>query len=216
MPCSCGFREAVDQLFNEQVAARDLAGYRKKGPGPTARLLVDGLTKAGTIEGVLLDIGSGIGALTFELLDRGLSRGIAVDASMAYVSAGREEAVRRGRADVTEFVHGDFLDLASRLPRARVVTLDRVICCYPDYEPLIEEALRHAERSFALSYPRDRWWVRTLIAAENAGRRLRGKSFRTYVHPAAQVEAIIDRAGFRAVSRRRTWVWSADVYLRST
>ncbi len=215
MSCCLNFGDAAEHHFTEQIAANDLAGYRAKGPGPTTRLLVDGLAKAGQLEGVLLDIGAGIGALTFELLERGMSRAIVVDASSAYVAAAREEAARRGRADTTRFVHGDFLGLACELPRTTVVTLDRVICCYPDYEPLLDDALGHSERCLALSYPRNRWYVRTVLAAENAGRRLRGKAFRTYIHPAARIEEIINRSGFRIESRRQTWMWSVDVYLRS-
>jgi hypothetical protein len=39
---------------------------------------------------------------------------------------------------------------APQIPPATVVTLDRVISCYPLYEPLLEESLRHAERCFAV------------------------------------------------------------------
>jgi magnesium-protoporphyrin O-methyltransferase len=215
MSCCLNFGDAAEHHFTEQIASSDLAGYRAKGPGPTTRLLVDVLSKAGQLEGLLLDVGTGIGALTFELLERGISRAVALDASSAYVAAAREEAASRGYADVIRFVHGDFLGLASELPPARVVTLDRVICCYPDYEPLLEEALRHTERCFALSYPKDCWYVRTVLALENGHRRLSGKAFRTYVHPAARIDEIISRSGFQIASHRQTWMWS-DVYTAMT
>jgi hypothetical protein len=38
--------------------------------------------------------------------------------------------------------------------------------------------------------------------------------FRTFLHPVTSIEETIRRAGFRLVSRRETWVWSADVYAR--
>ena len=63
---------------------KDVAQYRTKGPGATARLLLGGLKKAGQLEGRLLNIGSGIGALTFELLDRRLTSAVGVDLSSAY------------------------------------------------------------------------------------------------------------------------------------
>lgn len=214
MSCCRPFRDAAEQHFNDKIAARDLEGYLKNGPGPTTRLLVDALAKTGQLEGALLDIGAGVGSLTFELLERGMSRAMAVDASSAYLAVAREEAARRGRADAIQFVHADFLDIASQLPQIAVVTLDRVICCYPEYGPFLQEALQHTERCFALSYPRSRWWVSGVMAAENVGRRLRKDPFRTYVHPAAQMEAMINRSGFRLASRYQTWIWSVDVYLR--
>lgn len=68
-----------------------------KGPGPTTRLLQEVLAHAGTLRGTLLDIGSGIGSLTFGLLERGITRAVAVDASSAYNVVARQEAERLGR-----------------------------------------------------------------------------------------------------------------------
>jgi magnesium-protoporphyrin O-methyltransferase len=167
------------------------------------------------LEGVLLDVGSGIGGLTFELLDRGIGRAIAVDASSAYLAAASDEAVRRGRSEAIQFVHGDVLNVASQLPGATVVTLDRVICCYPLFEPLLEASLRHAERCFAFSYPRDVWYVHGGVAAENGVRRLRRNPFRAFVHPAERMTDLIQRAGFKLTARRQTWQWCAEVYVRS-
>src|SRR5438552_3654307 len=85
MPCSCcDCGGAAERQFTEKRATKDLAQYRTKGPGETARLLLAGLIKAGPLEGRLLDIGSGIGALSFELLDRGLTSAVGVDLSSAY------------------------------------------------------------------------------------------------------------------------------------
>jgi len=163
---------------------------------------------------VLLDVGSGIGSLTFELLDRGMLRAIAVDASPAYVAAASQEAARRGRSEAIQFVQGDFLNVAAELPAATVVTLDRVICCYPLYEPLLDESLRHAEHCLALSYPRDLWYVHVAISLENWLRRLRGNPFRAFIHPPDRMRDVIQRAGFTLAAQRRTWQWSADVYVR--
>jgi SAM-dependent methyltransferase len=203
---------AAERQFSERRATADLAQYRKKGPGPTARLLLAGLVTAGPLHGRLLDVGSGVGALTFELLDRGLTEAIGVDLSSAYVAAASEEAARRGRTGSVRFVHGDLVGLAGQFPAADIVTLDRVICCYPEYERLLGESVRHADGVFALSYPRDVWYVRTWVGVENLGRHLRRNPFRTFVHSASAMEDTIRRAGFELVSRSRTRTWCADVY----
>lgn len=216
MQCSCGdYAAAANQQFTEQIAARDLESYQAKGPGPTTRLLRDALTQAGLVDGVVLDIGAGIGALTFELLEAGAKGAIAVDASPSYIAAGSREASRRGRAGVIQFIAADFLSAASQIPPASIVTLDRVICCYPASQPLLAEALPHAERVFAFSYPRDLWYVRIWNRLVNAKRRLTGNPFRTYVHPAAGMAHTIVGAGFGLVSRHNTAAWSVDLYARS-
>jgi len=215
--CPCGgFGSAAEQQFTEEIAARDLKSYVTKGPGATTRLLRDGLVRAGDVDGLLLDIGTGIGALTFELLEAGTTAAIAVDASPAYIAAASREAARRHRLDAIQFMRADFLEAAPRIPSAALVTLDRVVCCYPAAEPLLTEALQHAERRFAFSYPRDLWFVRVWNALLNSKRRLTGRSFRTHIHSASQMTKVITDAGFALVSRRGTWAWSVDVYTRST
>jgi SAM-dependent methyltransferase len=214
MTCCCysGVGAAAERQFSEKRATKDLAQYRTKGPGSTARLLLAGIAKAGQPHGRLLDIGSGVGSLTFELLERGLSEAIGVDLSSAYVAAATEEAARRGRTDSVRFVHGDFVITASQFLAADVVTLDRVVCCYPEYEPLLHESARHAARCFALSYPRDVWHVRTWVVMQNLARQLCRNPFRTFVHSASAVEHVIRQAGFELVSRSCTRTWCADVY----
>ncbi len=215
MPGCCSvFERAADQHFNPKKIALELQRYREKGPGPTTRLLADGIAQSGALSGRVLDVGSGIGALTFSLLEQGAASAIAVDASTAYVGAARDEAVRRGRTDAIQFVHADFVETASQLPSASVVTLDRVVCCYPSWERLLDAALEHAERCIALSYPRDAWYVRLGMTFENGQRWLARNSFRTFVHPVQKIEEIIRVAGFELSSRRETWIWSVDVYLR--
>ena len=135
------------------------------------------LEHAGALSGTLLDIGSGIGSLTFGLLERGVTRAVAVDASFAYNQLARQEAARLGRADAVHFVHADFVSATCELPAATLVTLDRVVCCYPSYEALLNAALRHADQCLALSYPRDVWYVRLGVMLENAQRRLTKNSF---------------------------------------
>ena len=153
----CTFEETVDEQFTNRKAGQELERYRRKGAGPTTRLLLEGLSRAGIVDGALLDVGAGVGALTFELLDRGMRRAMIVEASAGYAGAASKEAARRSRTTDIDLVRGDFLEVADTIPVASVVTLDRVICCYPLYERLLGEALRHAGRGFAFSYPRDRW-----------------------------------------------------------
>ena len=214
MPGCCStFERTAEQQFNEKKAAEELTRYRKNGPGPTTRLLQDAIAQSGAMCGTLLDVGSGVGALTFGLLERGITHAIAVDASSAYLGAARQEAERTGKADAIQFVHADFVAIASQLPRASVVALDRVVCCYPSFRPLLDAAISHAEQCFALSYPRDAWYVRLGLALENGQRRVSGNTFRTFVHPVADMEQTITRAGFELSSRSKTWMWSVDVYL---
>ena len=201
MTCCCSsFGDAVERQFSAKKATKELTRYRAKGPEPTTRLLLAALTKAGPLHGRLLDVGSGIGALTFELLERGLTSSVGVDFSSAHVETASKEASRRSQSHSTRFVQGDFVDMASQLPAADIVALDRVVCCYPEFERLLDESLRHANRYFAFSYPRDLWYVRTWVGLENLGRRITRNAFRSFVHPVSAMEQVIQRSGFTRLS----------------
>jgi magnesium-protoporphyrin O-methyltransferase len=217
MTCSCcAFDHTVDQQFTRAKVAKELRRFRRKGLGRTARLLCDGLTAARVTTGTVLDVGAGVGALTFALLDEGMTRATVVEASAAYLAAASEETTRRGRSAVVHFVHGDYVAIGPQVPGAAVVTLDRVVCCYPLFEPLLEQAAHHAEVSIALSYPRDRWFVRLGLSFENLMRRARGNGFRTFLHAPPAMQQVLERGGFELVSRRSTPAWSADVFVRQS
>lgn len=212
--CCTPFEKVADEQFNRKRAAAELQRYHDKGPAVTTRLLEDGIARTRDVSGTLLDVGSGIGTLAFELLKRGIVRVIGVDASFAFVETAREEAERLGRASEVAFIHADFVSVASGLPSASIVTLDRVVCCYPTYEPLLSAAVHHADRCVALSYPRDTWYMHAVMVLENGLRWLTRNSFRTFVHPSEKMEMLIREAGFTLSSRRQTWTWAVDVYTR--
>jgi tRNA1(Val) A37 N6-methylase TrmN6 len=215
MACSCTpFCGAAETRFTRAKADKELRQYREKGPIATTRRLRDGLLDTGLTAGAdILDIGAGVGALTFELMDRGAEKATMVEASSGYLDAATAEAARRGRSVSIRFVHADFVSDGPELPTAAIVTLDRVICYYPFYEPFLEEALRHAERAFALSYPRGRWYVRAVTWIANAKRGT--GALRRFVHPPNRMERLIREAGFQLASRTHTWMWTADVFLRT-
>jgi DNA-binding response OmpR family regulator len=70
----------------------------------------------------------------------------------------------------------------ARVEHADVVTLDRVICCYPDMERLVASSSEKARRLVGAVYPREEWWVRFAVGAANVICRLRRTPFRVYVH----------------------------------
>src|SRR4051812_34351263 len=109
--CPCCY----DVEFDEGVARRDLAAYRRHGPGRTTQVLATALvgTNAAAHPGAsgltVLDIGGGVGGLHRLLLDAGAAVAVDVDASGPYLAAARGEAERVGLGGRVAFVHGDFV-----------------------------------------------------------------------------------------------------------
>jgi protein-L-isoaspartate O-methyltransferase len=211
--CRSGVCTGAQEIFTAKVAEGDLRKYRRRGPNKTTRLLRDGILAVGGGES-LIDIGGGIGALSAELLANGFRRSTLVDNSPAYVNVARRNAAERGLAERLELRDGDFVEHAPELATADAVVMDRVVCCYPAYEPLLDAALAHSRRLFAYAYPQDRWDVRVVVRGENWFRTWTRQVFRAYVHPEPAMSALISSRGFRRVSRKKTFVWSVDVYVR--
>ena len=211
--CCSGFCASISRQFDAVVAEGDLKRYRTKGPNPTTRMLRDGIVRAGAGQS-LLDVGAGIGALSFELLAAGFDTAVALDAAPAYVAPARREVAARGLGNRMTVVEADFVATAEAAAPADVVVMDRVVCCYPDFRPLLERALDRSRHLFAYSYPRDRWYVRIVVALQNVARAAAGKAFRTTLHPAAAMEDLILAHGFHRTSRTGSLVWAVDVYQR--
>jgi 2-polyprenyl-3-methyl-5-hydroxy-6-metoxy-1,4-benzoquinol methylase len=191
-----------------------LARYRKEGVSGTTRALITAVSEEGVEGMTLLDIGGGLGGIQHALLDKGVVETIHVDASSAYMRAAQEEAEIRNQADSINFQKGDFVDIAEGIPQADIVTLDRVVCCYDDMEALVKLSAEKARRRYGLVFPRDLWLFRMFAPLANLVLRLRGSSFRMFLHSTEQVEWIIQSKGLTPRIHKKKGFWQILVYDR--
>lgn len=203
-----------DAAFDAKSAYRQLSDYRRSGPNGSTRRLIDALRTADVAGSTVLDVGAGIGVIGLELLTAGAAAVTNVDAARAYVAVGRHEIERLGFSDRATFHLGDFVALAQRFEPADIVTLHRVVCCYGDWAALVDASAVRARRLYGLVYPNDRWWVRLAIRCVNLVPRLRGQSFRGYVHPERRIDERIRAAGFQRRLHHRGRMWQTLVYER--
>ena len=209
--CDCG----CANVFSSREADNDLKRYREQGPDGTTRALIDAIVAEGVEGASVLDIGGGIGAIQLGLLDAGAARATSVDATEAYVETSRAEAARRGYGDRVTARLGDFVELAPTVDDADVVTLDRVICCYPDLARLLGSAAGKARRSVGLVYPRLTWWTRLGSRAFAAWGWLTRDPTRWRLHPDAAVDGMLRGAGFERRDIARTFIWQVVLYRRA-
>jgi len=205
---------AAEAQFDRKTAERDLRRYRRRGADTITQLMLAELRRWPLQGGNLLDVGSGIGVISTELAGSGVATATVVEASPAYLEIARHEVGSRYGSRPTQFLLGDFALIADTLTDADVVTLDRVVCCYPDAEALLRGAGARARRLLAFTYPRDRWYVRTLIVLQNFWRRLRRNSFRTFVHSPQHMGVVLEGAGLVRGARHGTLAWVLDLYQR--
>jgi magnesium-protoporphyrin O-methyltransferase len=104
-----------------------------------------------------------------------------------------------------------------------VVLLNRVLCCYPEVDALLDNSLSAAREVFAFTAPPSVGLAGTFARAEtrlaNVVFRIRERKFRgfrVYVHDLKTVDRRIRDAGFLPVTQgRRRLVWHLAVYERA-
>ena len=207
--CHC---QGVARMFDEKMARRQLRHYRRKGPGKGTRQLIDAVAEGGVEGRTFIDIGGGVGAIQHDLMERGAAGGTSADASTAYLAAARREAEARGYADRIQYVEGDFVEQAAEIEPADIVTLDRVVCCYPDMPAMLDAAASLTRRTMGLIIPRGTRFIRCGVAIVNLFQRLRRHPFRVYVHDPGEVEAVLGRHGLRRQYLREGVVWRVAVF----
>ena len=142
----CCFDDWVDNWSRQAKKKSTVAGV-------TAPLLST-LEATGISGKSILDVGCGIGDLITAAMTRGASEAFGIDLSGKAIEEARRLAAQRGVADRTTFEVGDGADAS--LPKADVVVLNRVFCCYPDVDQLLENSLSVAGTTYAFTTPRSK------------------------------------------------------------
>jgi len=211
---SCCDPSGYRQVFNSREARRAARAYRRKGLDSTARPMVRALRERGLDGASVLEVGAGVGAAQVELLQAGAGRGFAYDLSPAHRQVGEELLEAHGLADRVEWRTADFVADPAASP-ADVVFLNRVVCCYPDMPGMVDAASIRAGRLLAMSYPRDRWWVRFGIRALNGFMRVMRTTFRVFVHPTDEIYRRTTATGLTEIASGRTLLWEWHVWERA-
>ena len=210
----CCDPDLYDDQFDAREAERKVREYRTRGPnGWTARLVAE-LSEGGVDGLTVIDIGAGVGAVHHALLASGAASATDVDASGAYLEAARLEAERLGLTDRVTYRKGDAVRVVPELPPADLVALDRVVCCYRDMEGLVRVAADRTRRRLGLVMPRDRAWIRVVVALSNGWSALTRDPFRVYTHRTYAVVDVAGAAGLTVRSLHRGLFWQTLVLER--
>jgi len=203
----------ADQLFDERTAKKQYKSYLKSGPSRVTKNLISQLKRTSLGES-LLDVGGGIGAIQWWFLTHGGKQTFGVDASSGYLKIAQEHAAKNKFKESTHFIMGDFTDKANELPSVNHVTLDKVICCYPDFKAIITLACSKATQTVTLSYPMDGFIADLVRGLGVLFIKLRGNPFKPYIHRVASVRALFVENGFDLKERSLSFPWHVETYIK--
>lgn len=203
------------RFFNRKQAERNVRGYRRRGLDPMASSLVDYLISQDVEGADVLEVGGGVGAIQLELLKAGVAESVNIELSSGYEEAALRLAEEEGLADRITRRQGDFVEHQHEFEPADIVVMNRVICCYPWMERMMEAAVGKTSRYLALVFPREKWWMKFGLGTGNVFMRLRRCDFRAFVHPVDDIEAVATRAGLVVRHTDNNLGWQALVFERA-
>jgi 2-polyprenyl-3-methyl-5-hydroxy-6-metoxy-1,4-benzoquinol methylase len=200
-----------EKMFGPKGAEREARRFRRHGLRGSAKALAE---LAGDVRGEsVLEIGGGVGTIEVELLEAGAARTTNVELAGTYENAARALLAERGLSERAERRIGDFVADADAIEPHDVVVMHRVVCCYPNVDALVGAAADRARRRLVLTYPQERAIVRIGFRVGNALLRLRGSTFRAYVHPVRRIEAAAEAHGLMPETRvRHGLVWESAAF----
>lgn len=213
MTCCCPHSRSGGRLFSF-FARSYRKRFSKKGFEPSQKQLVEGIEQAGYQDADLLEIGSGVGYLHQVLLQQGAKTATGIDLADDMLKEAQQWAEQKELADRVRYLQGDFIELLDQVEPAGVTILDKVVCCYPHAELLVNSSLAKTRRVIALTYPRKRWFIRLVIEIMALLLKLSGSNFRAYVHDPTAIEQWITAAGFKKSYQSQTFIWQSQVYTK--
>ena len=168
----------------------------------------------------MLDLGCGTGDLAIATLARGATRATGVDLGPGAIEEARALARERLVEERSVFQVGDAAKV--RLDRHDVVLLNRVFCCYPEIDALLDNSLPAAIHVYAFTAPPSAGLAGALVRAEarlaNMWYRIRDKKFRgfrVHIHDLQAIDRRVREEGFRLIVQgRRRMVWHLAIYER--
>ena len=207
-------------MFDARRAHKDMRAYSRRGARGATRRLLEAV-RAAMRERVAadfthLDIGGGVGVLQHELARDGAVQTTAVDASRPYLELLRQAAAERGYEGRQRRIEGDFTQVADSVAPATIVTLDKVICCYPDMVSLVRASARKATALYGIVIPRDAAWVRAMVGLINwFVRRVLRWQFRAFAHSHRAIDRLCAEEGLNLERDDRGLLWCVRLYRRA-
>jgi len=215
---NCCVPENINDLnnhFDRDGAREDAEDYIENGLHKRGEKLIAYLDTETPGYSTALDIGCGAGALHHELLQRGLVRKVvAIDASATYLNNASKNAEKLELSSKVEYIQRDFALNPEIANAADVVVMDRVVCCYPELDSLLEPAASKAKHFLLLSYPLDSILERFFYFMSRIRHIVTRSKFRLYYHDPKRINRLVEKAGFRSVHEDRSGEWQLSVYQR--
>lgn len=209
--CKPGDLEAI---FSPARAEREAERYARRGLVGESRRLFRLLSQRGVRGRSVLEVGGGIGVVGLELVRAGAAHATTVELSTGYDLAARRLIDRSDLADKVDRVVANYVSEADRIGAADIVTMQQVVCCYPDADGLVSAAAAHARELLLITLPMEWPWHRVGAIVLNLWPRIVGSPWRFFIHSTRSVIAAAEREGLTLSQHDKGVFWQTLVFTR--
>jgi SAM-dependent methyltransferase len=204
----------ISQEFDED-ACDFCERYKNKGLSRSSKLLLKFILDGNAQGKAVLDLGCGAGGLSMELLKHGAQSAVGFDLSPRMIVAATDLARASGFETRAKFQEGNAATL--ELPRSDIVVMDKVLCCYSEWRPLLKNAMEASNIMVGFIVPRDEGVTKlpfriALRIANYFQRRRGGVLF--YLHPLGIVDKTLRDSGFKHLRKQGSRFWLVFLYSR--
>lgn len=216
MSSCCGVsvdNEPTNKFFS-RWSKRYAKRFRKGGLEKTQRYILEGIRKEPVTARRILDIGCGVGSLHLTLLKEGAATATGVEISEGMISQAKKFAEDFQLQDRTNYVVGDFVREAPSVQEADLTILDKVVCCYEDYDALITASTSKTRAIYALSHPRQNILVESVFKLQIFFAKLFRSAFHPFWHDWTAIHRLILTKNFELIYSNSTIAWQVLVYRR--
>ena len=215
MDCSCNETSKISREFDED-ACDFCERYKNKGLSRSSKLLLKFISEDSINDKAVLDLGCGAGGLSMELLKHGAQTSVGFDLSPRMIEAATELARVTGFERRAKFQEGNAA--LAELPRSDIVVMDKVLCCYSEWRPLLKNAMDASNGMIGFTVPRDegvaKWPFRLALRIANYFQKRSGGVL-FYLHPLGIIDKTLRDAGFSRLRKRTSRFWLVFLYSRS-
>ncbi len=208
-----GTTEPTNKFFS-RWSKRYAKRFRKGGLEKTQRYILEGIRKEPITAKRILDIGCGVGSLHLTLLKEGAATATGVDISEGMISQAKKLAADFQLQDRINYVLGDFVREAPSVQDADLTILDKVVCCYEDYDALITASTAKTRAIYALSHPRKNILVESVFKLQIFLNKLFHAAFHPFWHDWTAIHKLILTKHFELIYSNSTIAWQVLVYRR--
>ena len=204
----------ADLFFNKKTAVKEYKTFLKKGPLKATAKIIEQLEEEDVEGKSLIDVGGGIGALQWWFLKKGGKQTTDIDASSGYLKQAEDHAAKNGWQNQAQFLMGDCTDVYDQVEAVDFITLDKVVCCYPNYKEILNASCDKSLGYVSLSYPMDGVIAQGIKRLGDLFFFLKGNAYRPYVHPVKDIRALFSNNGYERISHNLVFPWHVETYQR--